>query len=195
MRVLIVYASREGQTARIALRIARRLAKHGLPTDTYSVSTSPAGEVSVDLYDAVIFGSSVHFGQHDRSIAWCVTRFKRYLRRIPTAFFSVSLGIASQNLDNRREAVSLAREFVESLPWKVTLAKCFAGAIRYSRYGWLKRLMMHWIAQQEGFESDHDREFTDWDAVDRFADEFASLARGEPVTDDTEAIREAEPVS
>ena len=47
----------------------------------------------------------------------------------------------------------------------------FAGALRYSRYGWLKRRLMRSIARREGGDTDTSRDhvYTDWDAVDRFA--------------------------
>ncbi|MCE3247433.1 MAG: protoporphyrinogen oxidase [Geminicoccaceae bacterium] len=49
-----------------------------------------------------------------------------------------------------------------------------AGALRYSRYGFLKRLLMRLIVWREGGDTDDSRDYdyTDWDAVDGFARGF-----------------------
>jgi menaquinone-dependent protoporphyrinogen oxidase len=51
----------------------------------------------------------------------------------------------------------------------------FGGALAYTRYGWLKRLVMRHISKKEGGATDTSRDwdYTDWEAVDRFARAFA----------------------
>lgn len=177
MRSLIIYATQEGQTQQIAQRIARRLRRHGIACDTYSVVQYPADEIAVDAYDAVIFGSPLHYAQHDANVAQCVTDFTGHLQKVPSAFFSVSLGIVSKKSVDRKEARDLATEFTQSLGWQPDLNQCFAGALKYSRYGWLKKRVMQWIARQNDSETDlsRDQEHTDWEVVDQFADAFAKL--------------------
>jgi menaquinone-dependent protoporphyrinogen oxidase len=49
-----------------------------------------------------------------------------------------------------------------------------AGALPYSRYGFLKRLLMRLIVWREGGDTDDSRDYddTDWDAVECFARSF-----------------------
>lgn len=57
----------------------------------------------------------------------------------------------------------------------------FGGALRFSEYGFLKRLMMKRIASDlldETRAPADDVEFTDWDAVDAFAAAVAAFAEG-----------------
>ncbi len=59
----------------------------------------------------------------------------------------------------------------------------FAGALRYTRYGFFKRLLMRSIARKEGspdLDARRDYEYTDWSAVNGFVEDFVrSLEEGE----------------
>ncbi len=68
--------------------------------------------------------------------------------------------------------------------WKLSCARwtgippqtaTFAGALQYSKYGIFKKPVMRLIARMVGNDTDttRDYEYTDWDAVERFADAFA----------------------
>jgi menaquinone-dependent protoporphyrinogen oxidase len=179
MRTLIIYATQEGQTGMIAERIWRRLRQHGLPCDTYDIVTSPADEIAIDAYDAVIFGSALHYGAHDPHIGQVIQDHKRHLDHIPTGFFSVSLGLISKVPEDRQKVETLAQEFQQSLHWSPNVSRCFAGALRYSKYGPIKKRLMRWIAKQNDGDTDLTRDhiYTDWDAVDRFTDTFYELLR------------------
>src|SRR5262249_4218420 len=60
----------------------------------------------------------------------------------------------------------------------------FAGALMYTRYGWIKRHIMRSIEAKEGRDVDtsRDYEYTDWDAVDEFARTVLALAAAEGST-------------
>ena len=53
-----------------------------------------------------------------------------------------------------------------------------AGALNYTQYDYFKRLLMHLIAKQRGRSTDtaHDHEYTDWDDLTRFVEEFLAVA-------------------
>ena len=50
----------------------------------------------------------------------------------------------------------------------------FAGAIKYTQYGFITRWIMRRIAKKEGGDTDtsRDHEYTDWVQVTRFAEKF-----------------------
>lgn len=179
MRNLIVFASHEGQTEQIAERIHRRLLEHSMPSDVLDVVQHSATEIQVEAYDAVLIGSPMHFGRHDPRIRFFIEHNLAFLREVPTTFFSVSLASASKKRKERAEAERLANEFLQSTQWTPPVMDCFAGALKYSKYGWLKRQIMHRIAQRSGEETsfEQDYEYTDWERVDDFADRFATLVR------------------
>lgn len=154
-RILILYATVEGHTGRVAERIAARLREGGATVD---VRQAGPGAVP-DGHDAVIVGASVHYGQHP---AWLAN-----LDVSPTAFFSVSLG-AKQHYATR---------FLRKAGWQPQLTAVFAGALQYSKYGPIKRLVVRGFALVGGHDTDpsRDYEYTDWQAVDSFASAFARL--------------------
>lgn len=170
--VLIVYASKFGQTAKIATRIAARLGVSGIAAETCEVSEMRGRALDADL---VAVGASVHGGKHLGAIAKFVQRRRAELDRVPTAFFSVSMAA-------RREPAT-AQEyiagFMKQTGWRPTLFAAFAGGLAYRRYGWLMRWMMKRISRSHGDETDTSRDFeyTDWTAVDRFAARMAVKLR------------------
>jgi menaquinone-dependent protoporphyrinogen oxidase len=77
--------------------------------------------------------------------------------------------------------VANARLFRDALWWPLEVAS-FAGALPYRRYPFPLRLVMRFIVGRAGGDTDtsRDYEYTDWDAVDRFAAGFARrMRRGE----------------
>jgi len=82
----------------------------------------------------------------------------------------VSLSAATKPQRARR----YVETFLRQVGWQPQHTAAFGGALRYSRYGALKRLVMVAFAALAGHDTDvsRDYEYTDWDAVDRFADAF-----------------------
>lgn len=57
----------------------------------------------------------------------------------------------------------------------------FAGALQYREYNFPTRTLMRLLMRRGGHPTDtsRDYEYTDWVAVDRFADDFRELALAE----------------
>lgn len=88
----------------------------------------------------------------------------------------MSLPSASDDLEARPAAEDLLEEFLEETGWDPDGTLAVAGALRYSEYGPLKRVVMRRIAGKAGGDTDvPDYEYTDWVAVEAFAAEFATL--------------------
>lgn len=171
MHVLIVYGSKEGQTAKIAERIAQIIRDRGIEASTYPVSET-AADFPVERFDAAIVGGSIHIGRYPSQLREFVTRHRDWLNRVPSAFFTVCLGIRSRHAAARDEARQFGERFIESTGWQPALVDTFAGAVKYTQYNFITRVMMKWISKREGGSTDtrRDHEYTDWDAVARFAD-------------------------
>lgn len=195
MRAIVIYATCEGQTDRIAKRIAVTVRQQGIPTDTFDVSKNDVCELAVESYEAVVFGSSLHYGDHDPRVAWCLRNYRKWLKHVPTSFFSFRLGILSEHAKDRAKVERLADEFLRRNEFEPNQKACFAGALRYSRYGWVKKQVMHRIAQKSGSETETDRdyEYTDWQAVDEFARKFATLVESRYLAKSIGAIRSNRP--
>jgi menaquinone-dependent protoporphyrinogen oxidase len=172
-RVVILYATTEGQTARIAERIAQRLRDKGHTVETHRADAIPSG-VEPAAYDGIIVGASIHYGHHPAYLRALVRRQRAALTSRPSAFFSVSLS-ASGSGARTETAQRYLETFLRQVDWHPPQTATFAGALQYSKYGSFKTLLMRLIARMVGNDTDttRDYDYTDWDAVARFADAFA----------------------
>ncbi|MCG8653704.1 MAG: menaquinone-dependent protoporphyrinogen IX dehydrogenase [Pirellulales bacterium] len=177
MRTLVLYATGEGQTKKIAEHIVARLKSLHFPADLHHVADEEEEPVALDAYDAVIVGSPMHYSHYDSRLAKYLQDYSTALADIPSAFFSVSLGIMSDKEDEQNEIKASTDAYLNETGWDPPIKKHFAGALVYSKYGWLKRQMMKMIVRRGGgpTNTNYDYEFTDWPQVERFVDEFAEF--------------------
>jgi menaquinone-dependent protoporphyrinogen oxidase len=173
-RILILYASIDGQALRIAERVGARLSQAGHDIETSSVD-APGLARAIGHCDGVIVGAAIRYGRHVRAVE---TRIREHLAAIsgrPNAFFSVSLsgGGPGARPETAREYVETFRE---RTGWHPQGTAIFGGALRYTKYNLFIRLMMRLIVGIAGGDTDttRDYEYTDWSAVERFASEFAT---------------------
>ena len=172
-RILLLYASVEGQTLLIAERIAHVLREigHGvemLPADAEPAKLDPAA------YDGVIVGASIHYGHHPAYLRTLIRKHKGTISARPNAFFSVSLSAGGPR-PKPAAAQRYIDKFLRKTGWQPQLVASMAGAVKYSVYGPIKKRVMIVFVGLGGGETDtsRDYEYTDWDAVARFAGEFA----------------------
>jgi menaquinone-dependent protoporphyrinogen oxidase len=119
--------------------------------------------------DVVVIGAGVRYGRHGRRIERLVRDNLGLLSSRRNAFFSVCMSAAREA--GQPEAARYVDAFVERTGWWPERTAVFAGALRYTRYNFLLRLIMRMIARSVGGDTDtsRDHEYTDWAAVDRFA--------------------------
>ena len=103
---------------------------------------------------------------------------------MPCALYQVSMTAAGTDPEHVVKAEQLVRRLQERTGVHPDLIVQFAGAIRYSQYGWVTKRVMRSIARREGNATDttRDHEYTDWQAVDRCAGEIAALVSERAVT-------------
>jgi menaquinone-dependent protoporphyrinogen oxidase len=169
-KILIAYGTTEGHTARIAECIADVIRSQGHEADVLDLKQS--GNALMDPYDAAIVGGSIHMGKHDEHVRNFVRRNRAALERLPSAFFSVSLA-AHGDMENARAYVE---SFQQETGWRPAQVGFFGGALLYRQYGFLKRLMMKRIVHSKpgnlSLDTSRDHEYTEWDEVKRFAEDF-----------------------
>lgn len=172
-RVLILYATTEGQTAKIVQHIAQRLRTLGNTVETHRADTVPSS-LDPAAYDGIIVGAPIHYGHHPGYLRALVRRHRADLTARPSAFFSVSLS-ASGSGTRSKTAQRYLETFLRQANWHPPQTATFAGALQYSKYGIFKKQVMRLIARMVGNDTDttRDYDYTDWDAVAHFADAFA----------------------
>jgi menaquinone-dependent protoporphyrinogen oxidase len=174
-RILVVYHSAEGQTARIANRLRAVLEQEALDVTCLTTDVAPPP----DEFDGVVVGDSIHAGQHSKQLNDYVSEHVERLNAMPAALFQVSLTSADDSPESAAEAGALVAKLLDATGFDPDLVARFAGALAYTRYGWMKRRLMHQIMKREGGETDtsRDHEYTDWDAVEGFARDVATYIR------------------
>ncbi len=172
MRVLILYFTREGQTGRIADKIAARLIEASHAVECRDGNSQSAG-FDLAAYDAVIVGASIHYGHHSLAAHLWAFRHRKMLATKPGAFFSVSLtggGPGARPL----VAQKYLNAYLSRTRWQPQLTAIFGGALPYSRYTPFTRQLVRMFVRMAGGDTDasRDYEYTDWGAVEDFADRF-----------------------
>lgn len=173
-RLLILYGTTDGQTRKIAAAIADELRACGDEVDLVNAKQRHPPTV-LDDYAAVIVAASVHAGGYQRSVRRWVRTHRDALASRPTAFVSVCLGVLEHNPATDRELDRILKKFFDLTGWRPAATKIVAGALPFTKYGWLKRRVMRRIAaKQLGSDIDtrRDYEYTDWNDVRAFARAF-----------------------
>ena len=180
-RVLIVYATNHGHTATIANAMADTLRARGIATDVAAASTTAP---AVTGYDAAIVAASLHAGKYQKSAVRWVRSNREALSQKRTAFVSVSLGVLQQEERVQQDVRATVDRFLADTRWAPNVVKMVAGALFYTRYGWLIRLIMKRIAAKAGGDTDTRRDYvyTDWEDLQAFTSAFADrlMAGSEP---------------
>jgi menaquinone-dependent protoporphyrinogen oxidase len=174
-RILLLYASTHGHTAKIAARIAAALEDDGATVDLHELGAKETEPAPAD-YDAVVIGASIHVGHHQRALVKWAERHHTALGRTPSAFFSVSLTAADDTEEARAATHAYLDDFVEQTDWTPDRSVTFAGAVQYREYDLATRVLMRLLMRRMHHPTDasQDYDYTDWDAVERWAHELTS---------------------
>lgn len=169
--VLVLYGAGEGQTAAAADRLAGVLAERG--HDVRAVDAADAAP-EPSSFDAVVVGASVRAGHHQPAVRTWVREHRGALSALPTAMFQVSRPSATGG--GRERAAGDVEAFLEETGWHPNRVGLFGGALRYSEYGFLERLVMRRIAGWPFPDAPREEtEFTDWGEVAAFGDDVGAF--------------------
>jgi menaquinone-dependent protoporphyrinogen oxidase len=176
-RVLVVYASTHGHTAKIADRIGERLREHDVSAHVREIGT-PGAHLEPGEFDGVIVGASIHLHHHQQTVIDWIAEHRMTLNGCPSAFFSVSLTAADATDEARASTREMIDAVVDQTGWTPTTTAAFAGAFQFREYNLPTRVLMHLIAKRHEDHVDvhQDIDYTDWTAVGRFAEGFAEAA-------------------
>ena len=180
--ILVLYATREGHTRRIAEHLAATIRARYLSAEVVDARQLPPG-FSLDSYEAAILTASVHLGKHEPEMVEFVRRHHAELERTPAAFLSVSLSEAGaedpaappgRRAQSAADVERMIQEFLSETAWHPSHIHAIAGALMYTKYNFLVRFVMKMIAKRAGSSTDtsRDHEYTDWAALDHFVEEL-----------------------
>jgi menaquinone-dependent protoporphyrinogen oxidase len=175
-RILVLYATTDGHTMKVATALADTLRAQVGDVDLINAIDTSA---RADGYDAVLVAASVHAGGYQKAVRTWVEANVTALNDRPTAFVSVCLAVLQKDPKVQQQVAATIDGFTRACRWRPALTKAVAGALPYRQYNWIKRWMMKRIVGKAGGDTDTSRnyEYTDWNALRTFAAEFGALTR------------------
>lgn len=163
--ILFLYATREGQTRRVCEVIAQVAREAGRQVRLLDLG-DPAAAQALAQSAQVIVGASIHYGRLPAAMYRFIQSNQAELEARPNAFFCLNLTARKPGKDTPQSSAYM-RTFLKKSSWRPQRLAVFAGALFYTRYGWLDRLMIRLIMKITGGPTDpaRDIEFTDWQKV------------------------------
>lgn len=175
MKTVIFYHTTDGQTKRIADKLAEHI--------DHEVELVSLKEQAVDFVekianaDQIVVGASIRYGHFNKLVYAFVEQHFEKLNEKPTAFFGVNLTARKENRKTP-ETNTYTRKFLAKIKWKPTHVEVIAGALYYPRYSFFVRIMIQFIMKITKGETDvtKEYEYTDWCQVVQFAQKLRKLA-------------------
>jgi menaquinone-dependent protoporphyrinogen oxidase len=175
-KVLILYMSRGGHTARIARRLCESIAAAG--GHAVMMDLVEAGHEGVDwnLYDVVVLGAPVLYGKYDRSVLDFVAQHRSQLEARPNSFFNVSV-VARVPEKSTVAGNRYMQKFLQLSPWRPRDLKVIAGKVDYPAWPWLDRQMIRLIMKMTHGPTDTSAviDYTNWDDVRAYGEHLLTL--------------------
>jgi menaquinone-dependent protoporphyrinogen oxidase len=170
MKLLIAYASTEGQTRKIARFIGDRLFDAGHSIELLPVDGSD--DIALSRFDRVVMAASIHAGQYQRAMSEFAAAKSGELTSLPTLFLSVSLAAAGHDADDWKTLDRILADFTEACDWQPGQVAQIAGAYKPSEYDIFRRFVMRRIvaARDPDANLDTDHDYTDWSALAALVD-------------------------
>lgn len=165
MKVLILYATTEGQTGKVARFAMDRLVEAGHSVAV--ISAGEAGGMTPETFDAAILAGSVHAGRYQKELVGYAREHAAALSGVRTLFLSVSLAAAGDDAEDWKQLEQIVARFMADTDWRPDRVEHVAGAFRFTEYDFFKYWAMRWIESNKDRSGTpgQDREYTDWEAL------------------------------
>ena len=166
----LYYATRDGQSRRIAERIAGRLAERGIPASPQGLAAALPVPQKLAEARLVTVVAAVRYGRHLPEGEPFLAIYRTLRAPPPLVFLSVNLTARKPGKDTAEGNVYL-RKSIARHRLAPALAVAIAGRLDYARYGWLDRQLIRFIMMLTGGPTDPRTsiEYTAWNVVDDVA--------------------------
>lgn len=174
MSVLIVYATLEGHTAKIARFIGDEIQRAGQQVTLAEISDS-AHLPTFEGVDRVVLAAPVHERRHPDAFEAFVAANRKLLEARKTLLVSVGLRVAFE--DGQEEAMDYLEELKMRTDFTPDLEALVAGAVRAGGYDYFQKQVLQRVVLREGDSdlADGEREFTDWQELSATVKKFLAL--------------------
>jgi len=176
--VALYYATRDGQSRRIAEYISRRLAAAEMPAAPQDIAVAPPAASDLAAAAVVVLVAAVRYGRH-------LPEADRFLALYRSLHSPPPLALASVNLTARKLAKTTVtgnaylRKVIARHHLAPAVAVAFAGRLDYRRYRLIDRQIIRFIMLLTRGPTNPNTciEYTSWPAVDEFVARIIELMR------------------
>ncbi|WP_324753256.1 flavodoxin domain-containing protein [Roseovarius sp. Pro17] len=163
MKVLIIYATVEGQTFKIARFAAEHIKELG--HEAVLANADDPTKLDFESMDAVILAAPVHQRRHPKTFEALFEASRSALEQRKTLLMSVSLNAAFP--EGLSEAKNYVSELKISTGFTPDVEMLVAGAVRIGEYDYFAtQVIQHVVLRDRDYDlSAGEHEFTDWQAV------------------------------
>jgi menaquinone-dependent protoporphyrinogen oxidase len=176
--VRLFYATRDGQSRRIAERIATRLAESGISAPPVDLASAAPANLDLSQARLVAIVAAVRYGRHLPE----AHRFFDVYRSLPAP---PPLGLVSVNLTARKPGKDTAagnpylRKLISRYGLRPAVAVAIGGRLDYARYRWWDRQIIRFIMMLTGGPTDPTAcvDYASPDAIDAVAANIVRLYR------------------
>lgn len=182
----LYYATRDGQTRRIAERIATRLREAGVAAELTDLAVQPPDSSDLAERGPFILIAAVRYGRHLRQAEHLLASYRALAAPPPLYLLSVNL-TARKPGKTTAPGNTYLRRTIEKYRLDPKLAGAIAGRLDYPSYTWIDRQMIRLIMVMTRGPTDPSAqiEFTDWAQVDALARRIAELCGGATPPDES----------
>ena len=165
MRILVVYATTDGQTRKIARFAADHLTDLGHATELLNAADTEG--LDLGRFGAAVLAGSLHAGGFQKTLAAFAKDNAAALNAKPTLFLPVSLSAAGNDEEDWKGLRACVDGFLDQTGWQPTRTAHVAGAFRFTEYDFFRAWAMRRIAdaKQQVVDPHSDKEYTDWPAL------------------------------
>ncbi|SDK23974.1 menaquinone-dependent protoporphyrinogen oxidase [Ferrimonas sediminum] len=177
-RLLVLYMSRGGHTARVARVIMESVRAEGHECDMMDINEAVHESVDWDRYDLVALGAPVLYGTYDKGFFKFIDDHATQIEAKPNSFFNLSV-VARTPEKATVEGNRYMQKFLELSPWKPKDMKVIAGKVNYPAWGWLDTLAIQMIMKMTNGPTDKNSviDYTDWEDVKAYGRHLITLAK------------------
>jgi len=172
----LYFATRDGQSRRIAERIAARLSESGITAEPHDLAHGLP--ILQNLVGPVVVVMAVRYGKHLPEAEKFLAAYRALSAPPPLVLLSVNLTARKPGKTTASGNVYLRKAIARHRLTPV-LAAAIAGRLDYPRYRWIDRQAIRFIMLLTGGPTDPRTsvEYTPWDEVDAVARRIAALCQ------------------
>lgn len=176
MRVFILFSTTHGHARRLAQFAAAHLIN--FDHDVQIHDAAQTAQFDLTEFDAALLIASVQIGRYRHSFVDFARKNHAALDAMANAFVSVSLAATGGNPSDRAGLQGCLERLKSQTLWHPATVYHAAGALPFSHYGFLLKLIMKFIARNHGaiVNTSRDYDFTDYVAFEKFIDDFVASA-------------------